>query len=387
MAGLGVGEPLSGATRDLLRPRLGVDVSGVRIHTGPAADCNARALGAQAFTFGQDVVFAEGRYDPSTRAGLELLTHELVHVGQQSSQRPARSVQRDGKPREGTVTVGKITYVEGKPPPESDINLDWRFHGLPKGNDVWVTREGYVTSEGVVTKEYLRQEGFKRIGTGTIGPPLVRPVGCSPGGKPGNVGFFAGSPAWQMNGNYTFCGPADRSIQVGFVQTVQGAANGSVDRDATTGALSKGYTECVVNARDCVAGANPPWYGTRGSPPGPHAFGGTFPVLSDTPNLVRVSRAGQKRLQDLRYQGIFHVWLIARRSSGTTVFVHHWSIALAAAAVLSPGADPCNVSGWQILGGAAATAKGPGPGLGEAGTHREVCKHIGEAVYPLTSPR
>src|SRR6266542_161652 len=109
MAGLGVGEPLSGATRDLLRPRLGVDVSGVRIHTGPAADCNARALGAQAFTFGQDVVFAEGRYDPSTRAGLELLTHELVHVGQQSSQRPARSVQRDGKPREGTVTDGKAS--------------------------------------------------------------------------------------------------------------------------------------------------------------------------------------------------------------------------------------------------------------------------------------
>src|SRR6266542_2036062 len=117
MAGLGVGEPLSGATRDLLRPRLGVDVSGVRIHTGPAADCNARALGAQAFTFGQDVVFAEGRYDPSTRAGLELLTHELVHVGQQSSQRPARSVQRDGKPREGTVTIGPplVRPVGGSP--------------------------------------------------------------------------------------------------------------------------------------------------------------------------------------------------------------------------------------------------------------------------------
>ena len=95
MAGLGTGEKLSSATQRLLRPRLGVDLSEVRVHTGPAADRNAKSLGGQAFTYGHDVVFAAGRYDPGSRAGLELLTHELVHVGQQAPGRAAPSVQRD----------------------------------------------------------------------------------------------------------------------------------------------------------------------------------------------------------------------------------------------------------------------------------------------------
>ncbi|MGH3907840.1 MAG: hypothetical protein ACRDTE_27225 [Pseudonocardiaceae bacterium] len=58
----------------------------------------------------------------------------------------------------------------------------------------------------------------------TSGAPLVRPVGCTPG-RAGNVGFFAGSPAWQLNGGYAVCGKDDPKIEVGFVQTVQGAAN------------------------------------------------------------------------------------------------------------------------------------------------------------------
>lgn len=95
MTGLGTGEQLPDAARQLLRPRLGVDLADVRVHTGRVADRNAKSLGAQAFTYGHDVVFAAGRYDPGSRAGLELLAHELVHVGQQAPSRAALSVQRD----------------------------------------------------------------------------------------------------------------------------------------------------------------------------------------------------------------------------------------------------------------------------------------------------
>jgi hypothetical protein len=95
MSGLGSGQALPIDTRQMLRPRLGVDLGDVRIHTGAAADQIARALGAQAFTFGRDVVFASGRYDPWSRPGLELLAHELVHVGQHGHDRAALCVQRD----------------------------------------------------------------------------------------------------------------------------------------------------------------------------------------------------------------------------------------------------------------------------------------------------
>src|SRR4051794_19028226 len=43
MSGLGSGEALPVATREMLRPRLGVDLGDVRVHTGPDADHNARA--------------------------------------------------------------------------------------------------------------------------------------------------------------------------------------------------------------------------------------------------------------------------------------------------------------------------------------------------------
>lgn len=55
----------------------------VRIHDdGPAADLSRRLL-ARAFTWGRDIFFAEGRFDPETQAGRRLLAHELVHVLQQ----------------------------------------------------------------------------------------------------------------------------------------------------------------------------------------------------------------------------------------------------------------------------------------------------------------
>jgi uncharacterized protein DUF4157/HNH/endonuclease VII toxin of polymorphic toxin system component len=121
MAGLGTEEQLSSATRQLLRPRLGVDLSDVRLHTGPAADRNAKNLGAQAFTYGHDVVFAAGRYDPGSRAGLELLTHELVHVGQQAPGRAALSVQRDATDLPPKPANFPIPVVGT--PPKVSVNL------------------------------------------------------------------------------------------------------------------------------------------------------------------------------------------------------------------------------------------------------------------------
>ena len=92
-SGLGAGEPGPDRVREVFR-RLGVDLDPVRLHTGPAAGRAAHSLGAQAFTLGHDVVFGEGRYDPGSRAGLELLVHELVHVGEHGAGRASRTVQR-----------------------------------------------------------------------------------------------------------------------------------------------------------------------------------------------------------------------------------------------------------------------------------------------------
>ena len=63
---------------------LGVDLSGVRLHTDGEANALSRSLNATAFTTGRDVFFRDGAYQPGDFRGRELLAHELTHVVQQS---------------------------------------------------------------------------------------------------------------------------------------------------------------------------------------------------------------------------------------------------------------------------------------------------------------
>lgn len=89
----GPGEPLDAVTRAFMEPRLGHDFGSVRVHAHDAAARAARALHSQAYTAGEHIGFANGRFAPSTDAGKALLAHELAHVIQQR--------------RSGTVTIAR----------------------------------------------------------------------------------------------------------------------------------------------------------------------------------------------------------------------------------------------------------------------------------------
>lgn len=78
----GTGELLPRELRRTLERELGVELQGVRIHTDAMAAQAARALAADAFTVGEDIFFADGMFSPDTRAGRQLLAHELTHVAQ-----------------------------------------------------------------------------------------------------------------------------------------------------------------------------------------------------------------------------------------------------------------------------------------------------------------
>ena len=66
-----------------MESRFGHDFSRVRIHADSRAAESARAVDAQAYTVGRDVVFGSGQYSPGTGEGKRLLAHELTHVVQQ----------------------------------------------------------------------------------------------------------------------------------------------------------------------------------------------------------------------------------------------------------------------------------------------------------------
>ena len=67
------------------------------MHTNGKASESARAINAQAYTVGTDIVFAAGEYRPNESEGRRLLAHELAHVCQQSMQ-PSQSLWRQTPP-------------------------------------------------------------------------------------------------------------------------------------------------------------------------------------------------------------------------------------------------------------------------------------------------
>ncbi|MFI8234992.1 DUF4157 domain-containing protein [Streptomyces sp. NPDC085900] len=78
------GHALDPPLRAEMESHLGANLSGVRLHTSPAAAASANALRARAYTVGQDIVFGPGEYRPEYTADRALIAHELTHTVQQA---------------------------------------------------------------------------------------------------------------------------------------------------------------------------------------------------------------------------------------------------------------------------------------------------------------
>ena len=78
------GRPLDNATRTFMEPRFCLSFADVVVQTDSVAQESARLLHALAYTFGNHLVFSEGRFSPGTPGGDRLLAHELAHVAQQT---------------------------------------------------------------------------------------------------------------------------------------------------------------------------------------------------------------------------------------------------------------------------------------------------------------
>jgi Domain of unknown function (DUF4157) len=77
------GLPLPKDVRSKMENAFGADFSDVRVHIGH----EATSLGAIAYTWGTNIHFAPGQYNPHTIQGQKLLGHELWHVLQQKQGR------------------------------------------------------------------------------------------------------------------------------------------------------------------------------------------------------------------------------------------------------------------------------------------------------------
>jgi len=85
----GKGEAMAPQLKSEMESGFGTDFSDVRIHRDQKSRDLNQDLKAKAFTTGSDIFFGDGNYDPATKAGKELIAHELTHTIQQGAVDPA----------------------------------------------------------------------------------------------------------------------------------------------------------------------------------------------------------------------------------------------------------------------------------------------------------
>lgn len=83
LASGGGGQRLPDDMRATMEAKTGASLGDVRVHDDAGAHDRTASVGAHAFTHGTDIHFAQGAYDPGSKAGQHLLAHELTHVVQQ----------------------------------------------------------------------------------------------------------------------------------------------------------------------------------------------------------------------------------------------------------------------------------------------------------------
>lgn len=79
----GGGAPLGAALRERMQSRAGIDLSDVRLHRGRDVAAASSALGASAWTLGNDIYLGGDAPSPETAQGECFLAHEIAHVLQQ----------------------------------------------------------------------------------------------------------------------------------------------------------------------------------------------------------------------------------------------------------------------------------------------------------------
>ncbi len=116
----GTGAPLDGDIRAKMEPKLGADLSGVRVHTSGESAQAAKGFGARAFTVGNDVHFNSGQFAPGTKEGDKLLAHELTHVvqGQKSG------LQRKEAPDPKGAEAGEGEHKVSQPGESAEVEAD-----------------------------------------------------------------------------------------------------------------------------------------------------------------------------------------------------------------------------------------------------------------------
>ena len=105
------GQNMDAGVQSFYENRMGADFSDVKIHIGKEAAESAKDIDAQAYAYGNHIVFNEGKYQPETSEGKHLLAHELTHVVQQNNMEIKRTPGDTSTPVRQATTAEQREFV------------------------------------------------------------------------------------------------------------------------------------------------------------------------------------------------------------------------------------------------------------------------------------
>ncbi|WP_434686771.1 eCIS core domain-containing protein [Pseudanabaena minima] len=159
----GRGQSLDATLQATMGQAMGVDFSGVKIHTDSQSDHLNQSIQSKAFTTGRDIFFRQGAYNPSSRDGHELIAHELTHVVQQNHPIGSSQTSTNGL---GKMTVQRKTEMDEEDwSPESAayymMNKQDGLRGQNKANaSVWYNT---LFSSGLTEDDPKYNEDQERV--------------------------------------------------------------------------------------------------------------------------------------------------------------------------------------------------------------------------------
>ncbi len=116
------GAPIPDSVIRNAAPHLAGNIGQVRAIHDAAGNRAANAIGADAFTSGQQIVFGAGKFDPASRRGRALLAHELEHVRQQKNGTVRKGVNAPNSPQERAADKAENAALHGFSPTPSNVS-------------------------------------------------------------------------------------------------------------------------------------------------------------------------------------------------------------------------------------------------------------------------
>ena len=166
------GVPLPGPLRARIEERLSVDLSRIRLHSGPEATELCARIGARAFAYGPDIWLRT----PAEAADTQVLTHEVVHTVQQGAA-PRKSGPRRPDPETSRRPSPEAREARLRAPPSSPEGPIRRLS--EDGDDGWLARKAEGLADRLDSYGVLKVLIGRRLFTGqTVNPSAVDYVGA-----------------------------------------------------------------------------------------------------------------------------------------------------------------------------------------------------------------